>query len=249
MHQAILREIRKVPEDELRPNSLRRIRSGSSMLPGRVREELERLLGAPLIEGYASTEAGTITVNIPPRPGSVGLPVIEELAIIDDEGNRLGPGRIGEILVRGTTVFEGYENAPDETSAVFTGGWFRSGDLGYCDIDGYLFLTGRKKELINKGGEKIPPAAIDAALLSHPDVMDAMAFPLEDPVLGEEVGAMVVRRRQDLTENELRRHLLDRLNPSLLPGRIFFVESVPRNSTGKVLREQGTRQFSPCQRR
>jgi acyl-CoA synthetase (AMP-forming)/AMP-acid ligase II len=214
-----------------------------------VREELERLLGAPLIEGYANTEAGTITINIPPRPGSVGLPVIEELAIIDDEGNRLGPGRTGEILVRGTTVFEGYENAPDETSAVLTGGWFRTGDLGYCDIDGYLFLTGRKKELINKGGEKIPPAAIDAALLSHPDVMDAMAFPLEDPVLGEEVGAMVVRRRQDLTENQLRRHLLDLLNPSLLPGRIFFVESVPRNSTGKVLREQGTRQFSPRHRR
>lgn len=243
-HQAILREIRKIPAEELRPNSLRRIRSGSSLLPGEVREGLERLLGVPVIEGYASSEAGTITVNIPPRQGSVGLVVIDDLVIVDEDGHRLGPGEPGEILVRGGTVFDGYENVPEETAVAFINGWFRTGDLGYLDRDGYLFLTGRKKELINKGGEKISPAVIDAALLSHPEVMDAMAFPIGDPMLGDEVAAMVVRTRNDLTEADLRKFLLDRLNPTMLPGRIFFVDTIPRTETGKVMRGEGTRQFS-----
>ena len=244
MLQAILRELHRVPAKDLRPNSLRRIRSGSSRLPGRVRDELGELLGVPVIEGYASTEAGTITVNIPPCPDSVGLPVIEELVIADSAGNCLGPGETGEIRVRGSTVFSGYENAPDETAAAFDNGWFRTGDLGYRDSAGYLFLTGRKNERINKGGEKISPAVIDAALLSHPLVVDAMAFSLEDPRLGEEIAAVVVRKQPDLTERALRQFLIDRLNPSLMPAQIFFADSVPRNAHGKLQRSEGTRRYA-----
>lgn len=244
VHQGILRELRKVPPKELEDNSLRMIRSASAPMSASIHEGLRELLGVPVIESYGMSEAGTIAVNFPPRPGSVGIPVIEQLRIIDETGTTLTLGETGEIVVRGGTVFDGYEDAPEETGAAFIDGWFRTGDMGYLDDDGYLFLTGRKKEIINKGGRKIAPAEIDAALMSHSGVLEAMTFAVRDPVLGEDIAAMVVREHKTLSEDDLRRYLLDRLLPAKVPKRIFFVDSIPKNPAGKPLRQEGTKRYS-----
>jgi acyl-CoA synthetase (AMP-forming)/AMP-acid ligase II len=244
MHQGIIRAIKKVSPDELKNNSLRSIRSSSASLPTGVKHELERLLGVPVTENYGMSEAGNISVNIPPRNGSVGMPVVDHLAIMDENGTPLKTGETGEIFVKGETVFSGYENVPEENENAFLNGWFRTGDLGYLDDDGYLFLTGRKKEMINKGGRKIAPAEIDAVLLSHPGVREAMSFGVTDPVLGEDIDAMVVPADAQVTESELRRYLLDRLVQFKVPKRIYFVDEIPRNPAGKPLRYMGTQRYS-----
>jgi acyl-CoA synthetase (AMP-forming)/AMP-acid ligase II len=244
MHQGILREIKKVPPDELKNNSLRGIRSGSASLPANVNQELEKLLGIPVTDGYAMSESGIISINIPPREGSVGIPVIEYLAIIDENGNELKSGETGEIIVQGGSVFCGYEDAPEENDAAFINGKFRTGDLGYVDDDGYLFITGRKNELINKGGRKISPEEIDVVLKSNPLVRDAMTFGVTDPVLGEDIAAMVVPADEKLTETDLHMFLLDRIIQFKVPRRIYFVDAIPRNPAGKPLRHVGTKKYS-----
>jgi acyl-CoA synthetase (AMP-forming)/AMP-acid ligase II len=205
---------------------------------------METLMGVPLVDSYASSETGLISVNIPPKPGSVGIPVIERLKIMDESGNSLGPCEQGEIVVQGATVFGGYEDAPEENEAAFIDGWFRMGDMGYLNAEGYLFITGRKKELINKGGEKVSPAEIDGALMTHPSVKQAMTFRVNDPVLGEDIAAMVVVDNQNVREEELRRYLLDRLIPFKIPRRIYVVDEIPKGPTGKLLRYVGTDRYN-----
>ncbi len=243
-HQAILQELKKRSRYNLKNNSLRFILTGSASLPAKVCHELEALLGAPVVEHFASSETGTISINFPPKRGSVGIPVVEHLAIINGNGTYLGPYEQGDIVVKGETVFSGYENAPDENKAAFTDGWFRTGDTGYLDDDGYLFLTGRKKDQINKGGEKISPEEIDTLLRSHHGVSEAMAFPVYDPVLGEDIAAIVVPADEKITETELRMYLLDRLVPFKVPRRIYFVDKIPKNAAGKPLRHVGSERYS-----
>ena len=246
LHRAILQELKKISHEDLHPHSLRFIKSASAALPDQVRDELEQVLGVPLVETYGMSEVGggTIATNFPPsKRGSAGKPVIEHLAIMDDTGMILGPLKGGEIVVKGDEVFSGYEGAPEENAAVFTNGWFRTGDTGYLDNDGFLWLTGRKKELINKGGEKIAPAEIDAVLMNHPLVKDAMSFKIPDPLFGEDIAAMVVPSSAAVTGQDLRLFLMDHLIPFKIPRRIFFVDAIPRNSNGKPLRHTGTSQY------
>jgi oxalate---CoA ligase len=245
LHQKILKELKKVPADELKTNSLRFVRSASAPLPEGVREELERTLGVPVIVDYGTSETvGPISTNLPPKKGSAGIPVIEHFAIMDEKGTLLNQPIVGEIVVRGAGVFDGYENAPEENASSFTRGWFRTGDLGYLDEEGYLFITGRKKELINKGGEKISPLEVDRVLISHPLVRDAMSFQIQDRDLGEDIAAMVVPADPRVTEEELRRYLLDRLIQFKVPGRIYFVDVIPKTATGKPQRRVGTERYS-----
>jgi len=243
-HQAILHELKKVPPSELKNNSLKYIRSISAPLPAYVRHDLETLLGAPTIESYAMTESPNITLNLSRKEGSVGIPIIESLIIMDEEGTRLGTFESGEVAIRGEVVFSGYEDAPDENASAFLNGWFRTGDMGYVDDEGYLYLTGRKKELINKGGEKISPAEIDQVLMTHPAVKQAMSFRVNDPVLGEDIAAMIVVENQNTGEEELRRFLLERLIPFKVPRRIYFVDEIPKGPTGKLLRYVGTERYN-----
>ena len=243
-HQAILHELQKVPRGELKNNSLKYIRSISAPLPAHVRQELETLLGVPIIESYAMTESPNITLNIPRKEGSVGIPILEALVIMDDDGTILGSFKNGEVAIRGYVVFNGYEDAPDENKSAFINGWFRTGDIGYIDDEGYLYLTGRKKELINKGGEKISPAEIDKALMAHPAVQQAMAFRVDDTVLGEDIAAMVVVENTNVSEEDIRRFLLERLIPFKVPRRIYFVDEIPRGPTGKLLRYRGTERYT-----
>ena len=242
-HQAILGELRKVPPGELKGNSLRLVRSTSAALPVAVLRDLESLLGVPMVESYAMTESPFITVNVPYREGSVGIPTNISLIIADENGNSLKPYETGEIAIRGDGVFSGYVDAPGENASAFLNGWFRTGDMGYLDDDGYLYISGRRKELINKGGEKISPAEIDAVLSGHPLVAQAMAFRINDPALGEDIAAMVVAR-EHVSESDLRSYLLDHLVPYKVPKKIFLVDAVPRGPTGKLLRYAGTERYN-----
>src|SRR5215510_10433827 len=179
IHQAILGQA-ILEREVIERCPLRFIRSGTAPLPSQILAELEGVFNVPVIEIYGLTETSMITCNPLPsqerKAGSVGGAIGMEVAIMDGEGTMLPEGAIGEIMVRGATVMKGYENDPTANSSAFTHGWFRSGDAGYLDADGYLFLTGRIKEIINRGGEKIAPQEVDDVLMSHPAVAQAATF-------------------------------------------------------------------------
>jgi acyl-CoA synthetase (AMP-forming)/AMP-acid ligase II len=238
MHQMVLARAPK----ERRPTTLRFVRSSSASLPVPVLESLGALFDVPVVEAYGMTEAShQMTCNpLPPgaqKPGSVGVPTGIEVAILDGKDNVLPAGERGEVAIRGATVVDGYENNPEANAAAFTSGWFRTGDEGMLDADGYLFLTGRLKEQINRGGEKISPLEVDDALLRHPAVAEAVTFALPHPKLGEEVAAVVVLAPgQEVTERDLRTFAGQQLAPFKVPEKIIFVEQIPKGATGKVQR-------------
>jgi acyl-CoA synthetase (AMP-forming)/AMP-acid ligase II len=245
LNQGILRELKKVNPDQLKNHSLRYIGVSSGFLREDLQKGLESVLGVPVIDSYGMSETGLIAINLPPRRGSVGIPRSESLSILDENGMSLGSNCVGEIVIKDCTLFSGYEGGRELKDSAFINGWFRTGDLGYLDDDGYLFLTGRNKELINKAGEKVSPEEIDTVLMSHPGVREAKVFPVPDPVLGEDIGAMVVVADEQVTAADLRKYLLDRLVQFKVPRRIWFVEAVPRNAAGKPLRRAGTERY--CQ--
>lgn len=217
------------------------LRSATSPISPALIERLEREFGAPLIEGYGMTEAGRITCNpLPPsrrKPGSVGKPVSLEVKVVDPDGEDCAPGQAGEILIRGASVTSGYLDDPAANAAAFRGGWFRTGDLGHFDGDGYLFLSGRIKELVNRGGEKIAPREIDEVLLALPGVRDAAAFGVPHASLGEDLWAAVVAEPgANLDTDALRRLLLGHLARHKVPSTIIAVEQIPRSRNGKVQR-------------
>ncbi|MHB1930697.1 MAG: AMP-binding protein, partial [Acidimicrobiales bacterium] len=236
MHHLVLARTRP------RPTTLRFVRSSSSALPRAVFDGLSSLFRVPVIEAYGMTEAThQMTVNpLPPgrvEPGSVGLPAGIEVAIADRANNLLRRRQTGEVVIRGATVVDGYENNPEANEAAFFDGWFRTGDEGFLDEDGYLFLTGRIKEQINRGGEKVSPLEVEDALLGHPCVEEAAVFAIPDARLGEEVGAVVVLAdEQRTTEAELRSYLSERLAAFKVPRTILCAGEVPKGPTGKVQR-------------
>jgi acyl-CoA synthetase (AMP-forming)/AMP-acid ligase II/acyl carrier protein len=218
------------------------IRSSSSSLPPIVMEKLEKTFNVPVIEAYGMTEAAHQMASnpLPPlkrMPGSVGLPAGPEVSIMDEKDNILPKGETGEIVIRGENVMKGYENNAGANEKAFSRGWFRTGDLGYIDVEGYFYISGRLKEIINRGGQKISPREIDEVLLEHPAVSQAVAFGMPHSSLGEAVAAVVVTdKKKDVTERELRQHVADRLAPYKIPQQIVFVESIPKGPTGKVQR-------------
>jgi acyl-CoA synthetase (AMP-forming)/AMP-acid ligase II/thioesterase domain-containing protein len=241
IHQAVAAQSQqyrqKAPE-----HRFRFIRSSSSSLPPATMKALETLTGAPVIEAYSMTEAAhQMTSNaLPPgtrRPGSVGVAAGVELAVLDEGGRSLGPGQSGEIVIRGPSVIEAYENNPAANASSFIDGWFRTGDQGLLDHEGRLFISGRLKEIVNRGGEKVSPREVDDALLEHPEVAQAVAFQVPHPTLGEDLAAAVVRRPgARVSEAGLRTFLLGRLSEFKIPSRILFVDAVPKGATGKVQR-------------
>jgi len=201
---------------------------------------LEGLLGVPVLEAYGMTEGShQIASNplppLPHKPGSVGRGTGVRVGIMDDNGQLLPAGAQGEVVIQGLNVTDGYENNPEANAASFTDGWFRTGDLGVLDDDGYLILLSRIKELINRGGEKIAPREIDELLLQHPAVGEAVSFGLPHPVWGEEVAVAVVLTG-DASEADLLRYCREHLAEFKVPKKLFVVESIPRTATGKVQR-------------
>ena len=217
------------------------LRSASAPMPAALIERLESAFDAPLIEGYGMTEAGRITCNpLPParrKPGSVGLPVALEVRVVDADGVALPPGQPGEVTIRGASVTSGYLDDPAANAAAFRNGWLRTGDLGHFDADGYLFLTGRIKELINRGGKKIAPREIDEALLALPGVREAAAFGVPHASLGEDLMAAVVAEPGATLDGDALRHeLLARLARHKVPSAVVVLDRLPRGPTGKVQR-------------
>ncbi len=241
MHQAIVSRASRHAE-ELGRIRLRLIRSSSASLPPQVMEELERTFRCPVIEAYGMTEAAhQMTSNpLPPRDrkaGSVGVPAGPEVAIMDEEGKILPRGQTGEVVIRGANVTPGYEANPEANESAFIDDWFRTGDQGFIDRDGYLRLTGRLKELINRGGEKIAPIEIDVVLMDHPAVQQCVAFAIPHHKLGEDIGAAVVLREgHTCTDRELREFAARRLEHWKVPRTFVFVREIPKGRTGKLQR-------------
>ena len=241
MHQAILLQaaIRSAAET---PSGLRFVRSSSSPLAPSVMEELEQLFQVPVIEAYGMTEAAhQMTCNpLPPlerKPGTVGLAAGPEVAIMSENGDLLPYGNLGEVVVRGPNVTSGYLQNPAANAVTFFGGWFRTGDQGVISSDGYLSLTGRLKEIINRGGEKVSPREIDEVLLRHPAVSQAVTFAYPDPRLGEDIAvALVLRVGHTVTKSEIRSFAASGLAPFKVPRVILFMADIPKGPTGKVQR-------------
>jgi acyl-CoA synthetase (AMP-forming)/AMP-acid ligase II len=241
MHQAILGRAARNRE-AIAAAPLRFIRSSSASLPPQVMTELEATFGVPLIEAYGMTEAAHQMASnpLPPRPryaGSVGVAAGPEVAIMDEQGTLLPPGATGEVVIRGPNVTPGYRNNPAANAAAFTNGWFRTGDQGVLDEAGYLRLTGRLKEIINRGGEKISPREVDEVMLDHPAVDQVVTFAVPHPKLGEDVAAAVVLKPgATVTERELQKFVGGRLADMKVPRRIVFLDEIPKGATGKLQR-------------
>jgi len=219
---------------------LRFIRSCSAALPPRVMRALETAFGAPVLEAYGMTEAAHQLASnpLPPaarKPGSVGRGTNVEISIVDAHGRHLPTGKRGEVVIRGSSVIRGYENNPEANAAAFVDGWFRTGDQGCLDADGYLTLVGRIKELINRGGEKFSPREIDETLLAHPAVAEAVAFGVPHATWGEEVAAAVVVR-EPVSEAVLLAYCSERLADFKRPKQIHITDTLPRTATGKIQR-------------
>ena len=245
MHQAILSRAPK-NLDVIARHPLRFIRSSSSSMPPQVIAELEAVFKAPLIESYGMTEATHQMASnpLPPavrKPGSVGVAAGPEIAILAEDGTLLPRGQVGEIVIRGANVTAGYENNPKANAEAFTsadhGGWFRTGDQGVLDAEGYLSITGRLKEIINRGGEKVSPREVDEILMDHPAVAQVVTFGMPHPKLGEEVAACVVLREgAKADERELQAFVGAKAADFKVPKKILIMDEIPKGATGKLQR-------------
>ena len=241
MHQAIVQRARGNAEVIAR-NPLRFLRSSSSSMPPQVIKELEEIFHAPLIEAYGMTEATHQMASnpLPPaarKPGTVGRAAGPQIAIMGEGGALLGPGETGEIVIRGPNVTRGYEANPKANAEAFTNGWFRTGDQGSMDADGYVSITGRLKEIINRGGEKVSPREVDEILMDHPAVAQVVCFGMPHPKLGEEVAACIVLREgRAVTERELQAFVGQRVADYKVPKKILFMDEIPKGATGKLQR-------------
>ncbi len=241
MHQAILGRASR-NQAIIEESQLRFIRSSSSSLPPQVMSELETKFGVPVVESYGMTEAAHQMASnpLPPKirkPGTVGPAAGPQVGIMDQSNNFLPSGTTGEIVIKGPNVTNGYEANPEANASAFTSGWFRTGDQGWIDEDGYLTITGRLKEIINRGGEKISPREVDEVLMDHPSVAQVVTFAIPHEKLGEEVGAAVVLSEgTDAEENILREFVAQRLAEFKVPRKIVFLTEIPKGTTGKLQR-------------
>lgn len=241
MHQAILSRAGR--NKEILDNmDLRFIRSSSSSLPPQVMAALEETFSCPVIESYGMTEAAHQMASnlLPPgarKAGSVGVAAGPQVEIMDLDGNVLEPGATGEIVIRGPNVTKGYEANEKANAEGFINGWFRTGDQGVFDEDGYLRITGRLKEIINRGGEKISPREVDEILLDHPAVGQAVTFAMPHDKLGEEVAAAVVLKDgESATEGDIREFVAAHLVDFKVPRKVVFLDEIPKGATGKLQR-------------
>ena len=241
MHQALV-GLAARHEAAISASRLRFIRSSSASLPPQVMTALEAAFGVPVIESYGMTEAAHQMASnpLPPRPhyaGSVGVAAGPEVATMSADGAILPPGELGEIVIRGRNVTAGYENNPAANADAFHNGWFRTGDQGIIDDQGYLRLTGRLKELINRGGEKVSPLEVDTIIMDHPAVAQCVTFAMPHDKLGEEVAvAVVLRDGAECTDHALRAFAGERLAAFKVPRRVVFLDEIPKGATGKLQR-------------
>lgn len=247
MHQAIVSRA-PLHREVIARAPLRFVRSCSSPLPPAAAAAIESTFGVALVDAYGMTEAAHQIASTPlgmRKPGSVGIAAGTEIAIIDAAGNALPAGMEGEIAIRGPSVMRGYEGAPERDREAFAGSWLKTGDLGRLDGDGYLYITGRLKEIINRAGTKISPLEVEEALLAHPAVKDAVAFAVPHPELGEEPSAVaVLHAGATTTERDLRAFAAQRLADFKVPRHVSIVAEIPRTPTGKPRRTALAKTFA-----
>ncbi len=250
IHQLLLARVKPGASKPAGAEKLRFIRSCSASLPPQVMHDLEAAFGAPVLEAYGMTEAAhqmasnPLPANGHRLPGSVGPGTDVRVSIMDEAGKHVATGERGEVVIQGPNVITGYENNPEANATSFTDGWFRTGDQGFLDADGYLTLVGRLKELINRGGEKISPREIDEVLLGHPAIAEAVCFGVPHKMWGEEVEAAVVVKDK-VTEAELLAYCKERLSDFKRPKQIHITETIPRTATGKIQRRIVAQAFAP----
>ena len=241
MHQAILLRAQK-NSNKAKKLNLRFIRSSSASLPPAIFEQLNDIFQTPVIEAYGMTEAThQMTSNpLPPaiqKPGLVGMPAGPEICIMNDKNEKLPQGEIGEICIKGDNVTNGYENNPEANKQSFVNDWFRTGDEGFFDEDGYLKISGRLKEIINKGGEKISPLEVDNILMDFPPIDQALCFGYKDKMLGEDIAvAIKLKENKSCTEDDIKSYANEKLAKFKIPKKIFIVEDIPKGATGKLQR-------------
>jgi acyl-CoA synthetase (AMP-forming)/AMP-acid ligase II len=230
-------------------SSLRFARSASAPLPIAVLEEFEKRTGVPVIESYGMSEAGGQVTSNPlhlHKPGSAGLPFTNTLQIVDEHGLQLGPNQTGEIILRGPNVTCVYVDNAAANHESFQDGWFHTGDLGYRDSDNYVFLVGRRKELINRAGEKIAPREIEEIIYRLPEVEPAAVVGVPDPLYGEEVASFrVLKPGLTLTEECVAAHCSVNLADFKIPKQVFFVEELPKGPNGKIQRRRLLEMYAP----
>jgi len=246
IHQILLI---RAEEDNAPKKSFRFIRSCSAALAPSVLGDLEKRFGAPVLEAYGMTEASHQMSSNPMPPekrkaGSVGKPTGVKINIMSMEniGQMLDKNKVGEVVIQGENVTSGYHNNDDANKEAYVDGWFRTGDQGFLDDDGYLNLTGRIKELINRGGEKISPLEVDAVLLNHPSVNEAVCFASPDEKYGEVVYAALVIN-SEVSEKEIQEFCSKSLTSFKIPEKIFFADELPRTATGKIQRRNVAKFF------
>ncbi len=241
MHQAIVSRAQR-NRASIENGRLRFIRSSSSSLPPPVMLELESTFDCPVIEAYGMTEAAHQMASnpLPPmerKPGTVGQAAGPQIAILGEDAELKAPNQQGEIVIRGPNVFAGYENNPQANETAFANGWFRTGDLGFLDNEGYLTISGRLKEIINRGGEKIAPREVDDVLQAHPAVDQVVTFALPHDKLGEAVAAVIVfKDGASADETELKAFAGQQLAKFKVPSTIIIRDEIPKGATGKLQR-------------
>ena len=241
MHQTILSRAER-NEEIINQSNIRFIRSSSASLPIQVLHDLESTFSCPVIEAYGMTEAShQMTSNpMPPekqKAGFVGKPAGPEVCIMDSQGNKLNTGEDGEVCIRGDNVTNGYENNEEANKTAFINGWFRTGDQGHFDDEGYLKISGRLKEIINRGGEKVSPLEVDNILMEHEAVEQVVTFAVKDNLLGEAIGvAIVLKSGIDCNETDIKNYARKHLADFKIPKYIRFLEEIPKGATGKLQR-------------
>ena len=236
-----------VPGD-LKTEQLRFAMCGSAPVPAEVMKRFEETFKCPVIEGYGLSESTCRSTFNPPdarrRAGSCGLPIGNEMKVVDDDDNEVPQGELGEIVLRGENILKGYFKNPDATEKAFRGGWFHTGDVGYQDKDGFFFIVDRKSDMIIRGGENIYPREIDEVLYQHPAVAAAATIGVPDQLYGEEVAAFVVLKDGNkTTEAELIEYCKRELADYKCPKSIRFVADIPKGPTGKLLKRELAREY------
>jgi long-chain acyl-CoA synthetase len=218
--------------------------SGGSAMPGELMSKFEEAFDCKILEGYGLSETSPVaSFNHPDKErkaGSIGTPIEGvEMKLVDDDGNEVDQGEVGEIAIKGHNVMKGYLNRPDATEEVMKDGWFHSGDMGKVDEDGYYFIVDRKKELIIRGGYNVYPREVEEVLYEHPAVQEAAVIGVEDEKMGEEVGAAVVLKKgEECTEDDLREHCKEQVANYKYPRKIWFEDELPKGPTGKILKKE-----------
>ncbi|MDP3270149.1 MAG: non-ribosomal peptide synthetase [Legionella sp.] len=249
IHHKIYHTLSSSPEPI--KHALRFVRSCSSSLPEVLQQKTQELFKVPMVQAYGMTEAAHQVATNPisltkTRVNSVGTTHnFVSVRIIGDDSKSLNTGEVGEVCIQGSNVFEGYMNNPKANEESFIDGYFKTGDLGYLDEEGFLFLTGRKKEIINKGGFKISPLQIDQIILKHPHIREAITFPVPHETLGDDIGLMIVGDKP-LNEQIIYEFLGDKLPEYMLPTKIYFVDEIPKSATGKINRLSIAKQLTPA---